>query len=64
MKAKENRPVKKVHLTNFRQKEVILGGKTADGMVDTSSPTFDASAIWGPLMGIRINAGIRLTIWK
>ena len=52
------------NLTNFRQKEVILGGKTADGMVDTSSPSFDASAIWGPLMGIRINAGIRLTIWK
>ena len=44
------------NLTGFRQKTVILGVP--------ESPSFDASAIWGPLMGLRVNVGLRLTIWK
>ena len=44
------------HLTGFRQKSVILG---APGTAD-----FDASAVWGPLMGFRADAGLRITIWK
>lgn len=44
------------NLTGFRQKDVILGVPEA--------PSFDASAVWGPLMGLRIDAGLRVTIWK
>ena len=44
------------NLTGFRQKVVILGVP--------GSPDFDASAVWGPLMGLRMDAGIRVTIWK
>ena len=44
------------NLTGFIQKKVILG--------TPETPSFDASAVWGPLMGLRINAGLRLTIWK
>lgn len=44
------------NLTGFRQKSVILGVP--------ESPSFDASAVWGPLMGLRVNAGIRITVWK
>ena len=44
------------NLTGFRQKSVILGVP--------ESPTFDASAVWGPLMGLRVDVGIRVTIWK
>lgn len=44
------------NLTGFRQKTVILGVP--------ESPSFDASAVWGPLMGLRVNVGLRLTIWK
>ena len=52
------------NLTGFRQKNVILGEKMADGMVDTATSDFDASAVWGPLMGATVYAGIRVTIWK
>ena len=52
------------NLTGSRQKNVILGTRMADGMVDTSSSDFDASAVWGPLMGATVYAGIRVTIWK
>lgn len=44
------------NLTGFRQKSVILGVP--------ESPSFDASAVWGPLMGLRLDAGLRITIWK
>ena len=44
------------NLTGFRQKSVILGVP--------ESPSFDASAVWGPIMGLRMDAGIRVTIWK
>lgn len=52
------------NLTNFRQKVVILGDVMSDGTVDPWTRNFDASAVWGPLMGIKINAGIRVTLWK
>ena len=58
------------NLTNFRQQKVILGLDDNDDATAVfpgayrTSPFFDASAIWGPIMGLKINAGIRVTIWK
>ena len=52
------------NLTNFRQKDVILGTKGDDGYVNPRVQTFDASAIWGPLMGIKAHVGLRFTLWK
>ena len=46
------------NLTNFRQKDAII---SAD---DPFSTAFNASCIWGPLMGARAYAGIRFTLWK
>ena len=46
------------NLTNYRQPSPIIG---AD---DPFGSDFDASCVWGPLMGIKIYGGIRLTIWK
>ncbi len=46
------------NLTNYTQPNPIIG-------CDTPWLTgFDASCVWGPLMGIRVYAGIRVTIWK
>jgi len=52
------------NLTNFRQKDVILGTKGTDGFVNPRVPSFDASCIWGPLMGIKAHVGFRFTLWK
>lgn len=52
------------NLTNFKQKNVVFGNAGADGLVNASSANFDASCIWGPLMGTKLYAGIRMTIWK
>lgn len=58
------------NLTNFRQKNVIIGtvsGSGHDGMpahVDASRPDFDASAVWGPIMGTKFYLGARFTLWK
>ena len=46
------------NLTNFRQKNAIIG---ADNPRQAS---FDASCIWGPLMGIKAHVGFRFTLWK
>ena len=46
------------NLTGYRQKDPIIGADSP------FSPGFDASLVWGPLMGTRIYAGIRVTIWK
>lgn len=46
------------NLTNFRQKNAIIG---ADNPLQ---PMFDASCIWGPLMGIKAHVGFRFTLWK
>ena len=46
------------NLTNFRQENAIIGA------VNPRQPSFDASCIWGPLMGIKAHAGFRFTLWK
>ncbi len=46
------------NLTNYRQPSPIIGAENPFGN------NFDASCVWGPLMGIKIYGGIRLTIWK
>ena len=52
------------NLTNFTQKNVILGTKGADGYVNPRLASFDASCIWGPLMGFKAHVGFRFTLWK
>ena len=52
------------NLTNFRQKDVVLGTKGADGFVNPRLRSFDASAVWGPVMGVKVYAGVRFTLWK
>ncbi|MCF0175547.1 MAG: TonB-dependent receptor [Bacteroidales bacterium] len=52
------------NLSNFRQKTAILGSKEETGRVNTAAPDFDASCIWGPIMGIKLYAGVRFTLWK
>ena len=44
------------NLTNFKQDHPVLG---AD---DPFGPGFDATHIWGPVMGIKLYAGIRYTL--
>ncbi|MBO4671825.1 MAG: TonB-dependent receptor [Bacteroidales bacterium] len=46
------------NLTNYTQPNPIIGG------ANPWQTGFDASCIWGPLMGARVYAGIRMTIWK
>ena len=46
------------NLTNFRQKNAIIGAS------NPRQPSFDASCIWGPLMGIKAHVGFRFTLWK
>ena len=53
------------NLTNFRQKHVIIGSvRDENGHVNPYQASFDASCIWGPLMGIKAHAGFRFTLWK
>ena len=52
------------NLTNFKQEPAIIGSKGADGYINPRVATFDASAIWGPLMGIKAHIGLRFTLWK
>ena len=46
------------NLTNFRQKNAIIGAE------NPHQASFDASCIWGPLMGIKAHIGFRFTLWK
>ena len=52
------------NLTGFRQRDVILGALRPDGSIDPDAASFDGSAVWGPLMGLRADIGIRVTLWK
>jgi hypothetical protein len=53
------------NLTNFRQKHAIIGSvRSEQGYVDPLQSSFDASCIWGPLMGIKAHIGFRFTLWK
>ena len=44
------------NLAGYRQKDIIIGTPWA--------PDFDASQVWGPIMGAKIYAGMRFTLWK
>jgi len=46
------------NLTSFRQKDAIISA------FDPFSSAFNASCIWGPLMGFKAYAGLRFTLWK
>ena len=46
------------NITNFRQKSLLMHGD------DPRSAYFDASAIWGPIMGVKAHIGVRFTLWK
>ena len=57
----------------FKGFDVYLGGENLSGsmqmcpIADAGSPfskSFDAASVWGPLMGARLYAGFRVTIWK
>lgn len=51
------------NLTGFRQKDILLGSRDPEtGLVSPHQPSFDASAVWGPLMGARFYAGMRLVL--
>ena len=52
------------NLTNFRQEQVLIGQKDDNGLVNPRMKSFDASCIWGPLMGIKAHVGFRFTLWK
>ena len=46
------------NLTNYRQQNAIIGAS------NPRQPSFDASCIWGPLIGIKAHIGFRFTLWK
>ncbi|MFA6770540.1 MAG: TonB-dependent receptor, partial [Bacteroidales bacterium] len=46
------------NLTNYKQENPIVDAQ------NPYSENFNASLIWGPLMGTRVHAGLRFTIWK
>ncbi|MBO5942919.1 MAG: TonB-dependent receptor [Bacteroidales bacterium] len=46
------------NLTNYTQKNPIIGADNPQQAI------FDASCIWGPLMGIKAHIGFRFTLWK
>ena len=52
------------NITNFTQKHVLVGDHNASGEWTPWTPGFDASCVWGPIMGRRINLGVRLTLWR
>ena len=46
------------NLTNYTQKNPIINAG------NPYAATFDASCIWGPLMGVKAHVGFRFTLWK
>ncbi len=57
----------------FKGFDIYLGGENLTNytqpvpIIDATNPfssTFDAASVWGPLMGIKVYAGFRVTIWK
>jgi outer membrane cobalamin receptor len=46
------------NLSNYRQKHPIMNAN------DPYSQGFNSTLIWGPLMGVKVYAGLRFTIWK
>ncbi|MCQ2311059.1 MAG: TonB-dependent receptor [Paludibacteraceae bacterium] len=47
------------NMTNYTQNHPVLGDCTPEGIIDTSSPDFDASTVWAPLTGWQIYCGLR-----
>lgn len=52
------------NITNFTQMHVLVGDRNAAREWTPWTPGFDASCVWGPIMGRRINLGVRLTLWR
>ena len=52
------------NITDFTQKHVLVVDRDAAGKWTPWAPGFDASCVWGPIMGRRINLGVRLTLWR
>lgn len=56
------------NLTGFRQEHLLVGTLVDQSLtgasVDTSLSDFDASAVWGPIMGTKLYLGFRFTLWK
>ena len=52
------------NITDFTQKHVLVGDRNAAGERSPWTSGFDASCVWGPIMGRRINLGVRLTLWR
>ena len=52
------------NITNFTQMHVLVGDRNSAGEWTPWTPGFDASCVWGPIMGRRINLGVRLTLWR
>ena len=57
----------------FRGFDLYLGGENLTGYMqmcpvigadDPFSATFDAASVWGPIMGAKLYAGLRVTIWN
>lgn len=46
------------NLTNYKQENPIIDAQ------NVYSENFNASIIWGPLMGTKVYAGLRYTLWK
>lgn len=46
------------NITNYKQKNPIIGYDKP------FSPNFNASMVWGPLMGTMYYIGLRYTMWK
>ena len=47
--------------------ENILGYRQHHAIIDAENPfysSFDASSVWGPLMGRKVYIGLRYTLWK
>ena len=57
----------------FRGFDIYVGGENLTGYMqmcpvigadDPFSATFDAASVWGPIMGAKFYAGLRVTIWN
>lgn len=57
----------------FRGFDIYVGGENLTGFMQSNpviqadqpfSSAFDAASVWGPLMGAKIYAGFRVTIWE
>lgn len=52
------------NITDYRQEHVIIGTSAGAGHITPWDTEFNAASVWGPLMGRRINLGVRMTIWR